>query len=107
MKYTMAVDAVQWTGDNSAEVMQFCDEHRPRDVRLWISEPEVSIVDRLDAPPVPVHTHCRIVSAIIREPGPCCMAEYANLSDWLVIYPDGHTALLSDYRFKELFRERE
>lgn len=107
MKYTMTVDAVQWLGDNSAEVMQFCDEHRPRDVRLQISAPEVSIVTRLDAPPVLIPTHCRIVNGISREPGPCCMAEHANLSDWLVIYPDGQTVLLSDYRFKELFKEKE
>ena len=104
MKYTMTVDAVQWLGDNSAEVIQFYEEHRPRDVRLQISEPEISIA-RLGGPPIVVQTHSRIVTGISREPGPCCMTEHANLSDWLVIYPDGRTALLSDYWFKELFKE--
>ena len=106
MKYTMTVDAVQWLGDNSAEVMEFCDEHHPMDVRLWVSEPEVSI-PRLGCSPVVIPTRGRIVAGISREPGPSCMAEHANLSDWLVIYPDGRTALMSDYWFKMQFKEKE
>lgn len=101
MKYTMTVDAIQWTGENDVEIYKFFDTHKLTDFELRTYTPVTAV--GIDEPRVLINSPSILSEISIRR----CDGSIrdAKLGDYIVINPRGDGDIMAENEFNKLFKE--